>query len=71
MRSTGRTLPKTDHKPTPADVIEDWRERVAIMEVDGGLDPVDAAFQAWERMDANYPAMTVTAARLLYSRGEG
>jgi hypothetical protein len=42
------------HRTTPQDVAEDWRERSAIMEVDGELSRKDAEAAAWDRMAENY-----------------
>jgi hypothetical protein len=39
---------------TPEDICEDWHERAAIMEHDGGLSAVEADRAAWERIRAEH-----------------
>ena len=49
---------------TPEDICEEWRERAAIMEHDGGLSAVEADRAAWERIKAEHGSRLAARGRV-------
>lgn len=48
---------------TPADVLDEWKERAAIMQHDGGLSKDEAEVAAWERTIRHHGRLLAAQAR--------
>jgi len=55
----------------PADIAEEWVERAAIMEFDGGLPRAEAESEAWALILKKYGSEACVKARVLVDTSQG